>query len=64
MAAKEGELTTQPNWPSVKLNSGPAYDITPEIMPASNPNKNPPNDTTNAISVNFLDIIIFLNLSI
>lgn len=53
IAANEGELTTQPDCPSLRLNSGPAKFITPEIIPASNPNRKPPSDTTNAISINF-----------
>ena len=59
IAAKEGELTTQPVCMSFRLNSGPTYDITPEIIPASNPNKNPPSETTKAINTDFLDIFKF-----
>jgi amino acid permease len=36
-----------------------ANDITPEIIPASNPNKNPPRETTKAINNVFFVILFF-----
>ena len=57
MAANEGELTTHPDCISVKLNSGPAKDMTPEMIPASKPKRKPPKDTTKAIKTSFLFII-------
>ena len=51
IAANEGALTTHPDSISFKLNSGPANDITPEIIPASNPHKKPPNATIKLIKI-------------
>ena len=49
IAANEGELTTHPAWISVKSNSGPTYDITPEMIPASKPKRKPPKATISDI---------------
>jgi hypothetical protein len=34
--------------------------MTPEIIPASNPKRKPPRDTTNAIKTNFLFMICWI----
>tara|TARA_B110000908_G_scaffold27095_1_gene31626 strand:- start:699 stop:1001 length:303 start_codon:yes stop_codon:yes gene_type:complete len=51
IAANEGALTTQPDCISFKLNSGPAKDMTPEMIPASKPKRNPPNATIKLIKM-------------
>ena len=63
IAANEGALTTQPACISLKSNSGPAKDITPEIIPASKPKRNPPNATIKLIKMVYaLLFMFFLNL--
>ena len=34
-------------------------DMTPEMIPASKPNKNPPRETTKEMKINFFDMICF-----
>ena len=49
IAIKVGQLVAHPIWASSKLKYGPAYSMTPEIIPASKPKRNPPKDTVKAI---------------
>ena len=55
MARSDG--TTQPVWTSFNSNSGPTKFITPDIIPASNPKRNPPNETVNDKNKTLLFIV-------